>query len=652
MIEKQEHKYKMVISLNILKHLGIGLYSNVPAVLSEVVANSYDADAERVEISIDSVKGEIVIEDDGIGMTTEDINKKYLCVGYDKRKNEPPVTPKHHRPLMGKKGIGKLSIFSIADTIDVHSVKDGDVGGLLMRREDIEAAIKDEEGAGNYYPIPLEPTEIDIEEGTRIVLRDLKKNVSTTETFLRRRLARRFSIMGPEHKFKVSINGKKITAKDREFFPKVQFLWYLGDESKDVVKKCKNVKQSTRLDDVVDEEKGYRATGWVATAKDQKSIDEQSNTIVIFARGKLVHEDILKDLKEGGLFSKYLIGEIDADFMDLDEEDDAITSDRQSVKEDDPRYQKLRDFVWKILKVIQSEWTELRKERAVEEALQNPAIAKWYGRLKGDHKKVAQNLFGKIESLGGIDEEGKKELYRHGILAFEKLALKNALSALNLVETEHDFKLIKGLFDSIDEIEAVHYHQVAKGRLEVIRRFERLVDSTPAIKERVLQEYIFDHLWLLHPSWERASTNPRIEETVTKEFDAVIAKLSEEERKGRIDIRYKTAAGRHVIIELKKYDRPVNIYELQQQIAKYIRALEKCLDTHFPNELKAIETICILGSPPRPQEQDERNRRLLKEHNARYVLYDQLIAESLESYGEYLEREREISEIIDIIENV
>lgn len=41
-------KYKMKISLNIIEHLGINLYSNLPAVLSEIVANSWDADATEV----------------------------------------------------------------------------------------------------------------------------------------------------------------------------------------------------------------------------------------------------------------------------------------------------------------------------------------------------------------------------------------------------------------------------------------------------------------------------------------------------------------------------------------------------------------------------------------------------------------------------
>lgn len=62
-----EHKFTMSLSLNVLNHLGINLYSNVPAVLSEIVANSWDADAENVTIAISS--DEIIIEDNGCGMT-------------------------------------------------------------------------------------------------------------------------------------------------------------------------------------------------------------------------------------------------------------------------------------------------------------------------------------------------------------------------------------------------------------------------------------------------------------------------------------------------------------------------------------------------------------------------------------------------------
>ena len=73
-----KNKYKMSLSLNVLNHLGINLYSNIPAVLSEIVANSWDADAENVKITI--MNDEIVIEDDGCGMDVADINNKFLYI--------------------------------------------------------------------------------------------------------------------------------------------------------------------------------------------------------------------------------------------------------------------------------------------------------------------------------------------------------------------------------------------------------------------------------------------------------------------------------------------------------------------------------------------------------------------------------------------
>jgi HSP90 family molecular chaperone len=119
---KGSRRYKMTISLNVLNHLGINFYSNVPAVLSEVVANAWDADAHEVTIDIDKGKDQIVVKDDGIGMTEEDINRRYLNVGYRKRIELPGMTPEGREP-MGRKGIGKLSVFSIAQTIEVYSTK-------------------------------------------------------------------------------------------------------------------------------------------------------------------------------------------------------------------------------------------------------------------------------------------------------------------------------------------------------------------------------------------------------------------------------------------------------------------------------------------------------------------------------------------------
>ena len=69
-IAQSDELYRMRLSLNVLNHLGINLYSNVAAVLSEIVANSWDADADKVSITVKS--DQVLIEDDGEGMRSEE----------------------------------------------------------------------------------------------------------------------------------------------------------------------------------------------------------------------------------------------------------------------------------------------------------------------------------------------------------------------------------------------------------------------------------------------------------------------------------------------------------------------------------------------------------------------------------------------------
>lgn len=71
-------KYVMRISLNVLNHMGLHLYSNTPAVISESVANSWDADASEVSININSEDMSISVKDNGCGMDIDDINDNEL----------------------------------------------------------------------------------------------------------------------------------------------------------------------------------------------------------------------------------------------------------------------------------------------------------------------------------------------------------------------------------------------------------------------------------------------------------------------------------------------------------------------------------------------------------------------------------------------
>jgi HSP90 family molecular chaperone len=95
----------MTISLNALEHLGLNLYSNIPAVLSEIVANAWDADAKLVTITIDKGSDTITIEDNGTGMDRDGVIDRFLAVGFKRREEMGEKTPGGRRP-MGRKGIG------------------------------------------------------------------------------------------------------------------------------------------------------------------------------------------------------------------------------------------------------------------------------------------------------------------------------------------------------------------------------------------------------------------------------------------------------------------------------------------------------------------------------------------------------------------
>ncbi|MEP7153293.1 MAG: hypothetical protein ABI856_16445 [Nitrospira sp.] len=83
------------------------------------------------------------------------------------------------------------------------------------------------------------------------------------------------------------------------------------------------------------------------------------------------------------------------------------------------------------------------------------------------------------------------------------------MDALTRIETHADFGRLLDLFKDFDELEGADYWHIAKVRVAVLQKFEKIAPKT---RETVIRDYIFDHLWLLDTSWERASTDRRMEE--------------------------------------------------------------------------------------------------------------------------------------------
>ena len=646
-------QYSLKIDLNVLNHLGLNLYSNVPAVLSELIANSWDADASKVDVSIRGGENgkRITIQDDGCGMDEQDLRDKFLVVGYQRRKYETEdKTPIKNRPVMGRKGIGKLSVFSIAQKIQVVTKKEtANLIAIELNLEKIREAIEKNK---DYHPVPIHtPNDIHIEgSGTVLALSGLKKRVTTSlDTNLRQRVARRFSVVSEQ--FQISIDSQPITIHDRNYFKKLEYASVYGNID---TKNFSSIEEENiqQMENAVNKEQGYFVRGWIGLTKESGALQEGAdnlNKISVLARGKVALEDILYVFREGGLYTKYIIGELEADFLDLTKEEDIATSSRQDFIQSDQRFDLLREFVAQELKNLQQKRAELKEREGEERAKEIPAIQEWYGTLRGDAKTAAKKLFGKINQIA-VDDTHRKTLYKHGVLAFEHLHHKEKLSELETLDIYHLEAAVK-LFSELDDIEALWYHEITEGRLKVIKKLSE--DVTNDVLEKIIQQHIYTHLWLLDPSWDRATETPSLEQSVGAAFNKISDKLSDKEKRGRLDIRYKKTSGKHVIIELKRGSVVTSTSELMGQVDKYIPALKKQLQT--AHESGAVEAICLVGKELRDWEDAERRQeseQSLAAKNIRVITYQQLIKDAESSYRRYLDKKQDAGRIKKLLDEI
>lgn len=646
-------KFKMSIDFNVLNHLGINLYSNIPAVLSEAVANSYDADATEVKIDIKSDC--VVIEDDGTGMTEADINEKYLLVGYQKRSKENPlgVTPVYKRRYMGRKGIGKLSLMSIANIIEVYTCKDEEKSAFRINVSDIAKLIKD--GSKDpYEPEELEP-DLSIQKGTKIVLKEIRNNRTLTRPEkIKTELARRFVVFN--NAFQIKVNDEEITFADRKYFDKVIKIFKYGEPEIGIDPQLSffddNLKIEPRSNIVEIDGQNHKIAGWIGYVQKSDELKEGAlslNKISILTNGKLGQEDILQELHNTSMFTNYIIGEIEANF--LDGEKDLSTSNREGFQKDNSEYDALFEFLNNEIKHIGSDWNKHKENQGVEAAIEiEPKIKIWYDSLIGDEKAHAKKLLGKVNTLI-TDENQRKDFTKYGILAFEKMRLRKSLSAIDQFD-DATITALPVIFQGVNDLEESMYYQIVKQRMEIIDVFESITEQQQ--KEKVFQEYLYKNLWLLDPSWERPTSTEAMEISLKKLFNEEVG-LTEEEAKSRLDIRFKNFAGKTVIVELKKYDRVVNLGEIVNQVGKYRNGIEKILRKQSPEVSPYYEIIVLLGQYIKDYataEGQETVKKTLEQFNARVVYYDGLISDARNAYSAYFAQKDKLNPILDIFNEI
>lgn len=103
--------------------LGRQQIAGIPTAINELIKNAHDAYADNFDIDFFRHDNLLVLRDNGLGMTKEEFETRWLTLGTESKLSSPqlsmpPIDPeKPRRAIMGEKGIGRLAIASIGSQV-------------------------------------------------------------------------------------------------------------------------------------------------------------------------------------------------------------------------------------------------------------------------------------------------------------------------------------------------------------------------------------------------------------------------------------------------------------------------------------------------------------------------------------------------------
>ena len=592
MVANSKRRYRMTVAGQLFKHLGLQMYSGAVPAISELISNAYDAMARNVWITIPtgrpiSLNDEILVQDDGHGMSDEECNSLYLYVGRDRRTHQIEWTKEYNglpsRKVQGRKGIGKLAGFGIANLIALRTVKNGKIAHFVMDYDELTQSSNFADTAG-YSPDPMSDDNKSTKEkpGTSITLSRLKISRTINEDEFKKSIARRLLVL--DENFTVHVNKTAITRQEIPFqfrFPKNPGFW-----------------ETAELDN------GQQFQWWAGFCKDTIPEEEQRG-FVVYAHGKLAQTPWFFDLS-GGVWGQhgmqYLTGEIQADF--LDESVDLIATDRGTVRWEDPTAVPLKEWGRKKIRELLESWADKRREEKVK----SPKVASYLEhaeKLPEKERKIFKTAVNRICAIPQLDKDQDGKDIADELVEFVYNALTNrsfldAIKQLNTASPDDVVNFTEVLSDW-DIIEAVNTAHLVKGRVEIIRTFKQMIkDKVPEKPD--MQDYLRDHPWLIDLKWTTLVHEKSLDRLIVEEFD--LEKSGETEGRRRLDFfclgdRHNTA----YVVETKRPGDLVGRAEFDT-LRDYILFLKRKLQQGADEENKRT-TIRGLLIADRVRSEDE-----------------------------------------------
>lgn len=582
-------KFTLKFQTGTIKHLGLQMYSTLPPVLGELVANAWDADSPRISIRIPETRftdeSEIVVRDWGHGMTENQVENQYLEIGRDRREeeetdltpgrpaqgNEPEILPRH---VMGRKGIGKFSPFGIAKEIEVETVRNGETSRFVM---DYDKIMNEKGGEIQFDNLPATG---EVSEGTRVILRRLQRYRTQAPSIkqLRRGIARRFSVI--TNGLEVIVNGDPITIEDR-------------DLRLSLAKDADGEKYLWEFDNVeVQEGTGWAVSGWIgALSRTDESGDGIQRGVAIMARGKLVQDPWVFDATVGQQYAlSYLVGELTAEFVDAEE--DTIATSRNTLVWDTEANRALKEWGQNQVNTIAREWAERRKRDNEQQLETNPRYQEFLRESEGVENARARRAADRLirATLSGNpvgDDRTNDSIIRMCIdyLKFDAFVdLASELADANVA----DPSAIAKLFREWEIVEAREMMRVTEGRIETIQRLQELIDND-ALEVPVLHNFLRDFPWVLDPRWNLIADEERYSSILRKQFPE--DDLDEPDR--RIDFLCVREGTQLVVVEIKRPSVKASTKELAQ-IENYVHFMRDLAERKSDPDLATADVVGYL----------------------------------------------------------
>lgn len=597
---------------NTIEHLGVSLYSQLPSVLSELISNSWDADADSVKVDFitSSTCKEISVKDDGHGMTFDELNDEYLVVGRNRRKSGSSKTAKGRKPI-GKKGLGKLSVFGICDSVSVRSVKSGLANQFVLDLELIKSS-----KSNSYQPKIIEHSVATSEpDGTEIILKGIRRKSPFRIDETAVSISKKFTVLDELNLIFLE-NGKnptRVRNEDKFRGMNTQFKWSFPSEEFG--------KSYPHYGEIV---------GEIITLETPVK-DTEMRGIYLVSRGKIVNSASFFGLRDNDQFHNYVTGYLHIDFID-DLLSDLISTDRHSLNWEHDESRELQEYLHEVIKGIGRDWKKKRQHQKRDQLKSERSldIEEWQKTLPTYERDLSDKIINPILTDNNIASERASIIIGGVIDKFNNKAFKDYASNIADISREEDIPRFIELIEEWKLIEAKQFRDLSRSRVEVIKKFEEhIANDTKEVP--TLHNFLKKFSWLLDPR----ILEFRDEVTYSRLLKESFPESGLDEKSKRIDFLCSNALGEILyVIEIKKSKYKVDKKALEQayEYGAFLR-------NKYASQTGFSKVVCFVVGGEKSDDYlfKDKEETYMKSGEVFVKTYRELLEQSKEYHREFIE---------------